>query len=284
MIIKNLENVDFSIIHKAFVEAFIDYGLPPMSEDELKQMVSRRGFDPKISYGAFDKNELVSFTLNGLGKWKGELTAYDTGTGTIKEYRAKGLAKRIFTESVPDLKALGIKQYLLEVLQHNNKAVGLYTKSGFKTVREFDYYVVNKIDYKTRMRHIDPSITIEPIDLPINPIANNFWDFEPAWQNSMDSVERSQHNFKALGAFYKNELVAYGIVELNTGDMTQIATHKKYRRQGIGTQLLQSMIEAIPGESFKFINTDKTCASIKKFLENLNIKPLGSQFEMLKEL
>ncbi len=94
-------------------------------------MLSRRGFVPSLSFGIFEGDKLISFTLNGIGQFNGEKTAYDTGTGTIKEYRGRGLASKIFTDSLPFLKQAGVSQYLLEVLQHNTNAVGVISKTRF---------------------------------------------------------------------------------------------------------------------------------------------------------
>ena len=82
-------------------------------------MIERRGFNLDLSFGAFNKDQLVGFTLNGIGDWNGKLTAYDTGTGIIKEFRKKGVATKLFNESLPTLRENNISQYLLEVIRTN---------------------------------------------------------------------------------------------------------------------------------------------------------------------
>ena len=67
-------------------------------------MLKRRGYNPQLSFAAFDNDEIVAFTLNGTGTFNGVLTAYDTGTGTIKQYRGQSIAGKIFTHSLPFLK------------------------------------------------------------------------------------------------------------------------------------------------------------------------------------
>jgi ribosomal protein S18 acetylase RimI-like enzyme len=282
--IKTLKGIDFSIIYDAFAKAFADYEVLPLSSDQILQMVTRRGFDPELSFGAFNNDALVSFTLNGIGNWNGKRTAYDTGTGTIKEYRGKGLAKRIFQESVPILKENGIEQYLLEVLQHNDKAVNLYRNQGFEVTREFDYFTSDKSDLVFSNENLNNDFEIREINIPDYNIASSFWDFEPSWQNSFDSIYRTAQNFKAIGAFKDTKLVGYGITELNSGDITQLAVKNDYRRNGIGSVLIQHLIDLIPGESIKIINTVKDYISILKFLMNIRIQSNGSQFEMIKQL
>jgi len=106
------------MLFEAFQEAFKGYEMQ-LTQAELLKMLHRRGFTPKLSFGAFSGEKLVSFTFNGTGSFNNILTAYDTGTGTIEEYRGKGLASRIFEYSIPHLKSAGISQYLLEAIQSN---------------------------------------------------------------------------------------------------------------------------------------------------------------------
>ena len=283
-VIKTLENIDFKIIYQAFNEAFSDYDAPEMNYEQLLQMVTRRGYDPKVSFGAFVNDKLVSFTLNGLGIWNGKKTAYDTGTGTIKEYRGTGLAKRIFQFSMPILRNNGIELYILEVMQHNAKAVNLYTNQGFEVSREFDYYVAEKSE-------LIPNDKKQKLDVELRELSFNdfseaaaFLDDQPSWQNSFDSIHRGMKHFKAIGAYMNGKLIGYGITELNSGDITQLAVHPKERRKGIATELLLALFKIIPGSSVKVINTIKTDESTRKFLNSLGWEACGSQYEMIKSL
>ncbi len=137
--IRSLENVSSESIFSAFKEAFKDYEIQ-LNKSELKTMLIRRGFVPELSFGAFDGDRLIAFTYNGIGVFSGKKMAYDTGIGTIEEYRGQGLATKIFNYSVPYLKQAGINHYLLEIIQHNFKAVSVYTKVGFEVNREFNYF------------------------------------------------------------------------------------------------------------------------------------------------
>ena len=100
MEIKSLNNICLDELFEAFEQAFADYEVQ-LSKVELSTMLKRRGFDPKVSFGAFDENKLVSFTCNGIGNYYGKPTAYDTGTGTLKDWQGKGLATRVFEYSIP---------------------------------------------------------------------------------------------------------------------------------------------------------------------------------------
>lgn len=283
MNIKSLQSTGFETIANAFNEAFCKYEIQ-ISKQELSLMLKRRGFVPELSFGAFDGERLVSFTLNGIGSYNGVLTAYDTGTGTLEEYRGKGLASEVFNYSLPSLKKAGVGQYLLEVLQHNTTAVSVYKNQGFMTTREFGYYRIKQSEICLRDYTHSPGFGFQKISLDQVRCCATFQDFLPSWQNSFESIARSQEGFKFLGASDNDKLIGYCILEPKSGDITQIAVDKKYRRQGVGTSLLSHALRLNENESIKIVNTDVTCASISGFLESNSIYMSGKQYEMIKNL
>lgn len=283
MEIRSLKNTDTKAILTAFTKAFADYDIQ-INEDELKAMWKRRGFNPDLSFAAFVGDEIVSFTLNGVGNFNGERMAYDTGTGTIKEYRGQGLATKIFEYSIPFLKEANINKYLLEVLQHNTTAVSIYSKIGFETTREFNYFSWKNEELRNDTENINGKYIIEPIDISEYDSLSDYWDFYPSWQNSFESIHRAKEDFICLGAFENNEIVGYCIFDPNTGDITQIAVDKAHRRKGIASLLLDKAIKHNKISTTKLINTDITCDSIVGFLKSKNIEITGMQFEMVKGL
>ena len=283
MEIKSLNNICFDELFEAFEQAFADYEVQ-LNKAELFAMLKRRGFEPKASFGAFDGNKTVSFTCNGIGNFYGTPTAYDTGTGTLKEYQGKGLATQVFNYSIPYLKALGIKEYLLEVLQHNTGALSVYQKLGFEVTREFYYFKLKNNQINPSTRTLDFPYTLKPIKIDEHNSIPRFWDFKPSWQNSMEAIERNIEDFICLGVFAEGNLIGYGVFEPTSGDVTQIAVDKQYRRRGVGSLLFQKMLESNKHSSLKIINTDIECHSITAFLQSKNIEPAGKQFEMIKRL
>jgi len=286
-IIKSLNNTDFDSLYIAFKEAFKDYEMQ-LTKDELYVMLHRRGFVPELSFGAFEKEKLIAFTLNGIGRYKNVKTAYDTGTGTIKEYRGKGFATKIFQYSLPYLKKANIENYLLEVLQHNTKAISIYKKLGFKIEREFNFFVQKTENIKVNDKQLDSIYSTRLLDLSEykteNRTINCFFDFIPSWQNSFDAINRKLEDFKILGAFKEKELVGHCILEPKSGDITQIAVHKLHRRKGIASLLFKEILNYNQHHSIKIINTQSDCQSIIEFLASKDISITGKQFEMIKEI
>jgi len=283
MEIKSLGKTDFKTIFTAFSKAFADYDIQ-LNAHELKTMWKRRGFNPDLSFAAFERGNIVAFTLNGIGNFNGIKMAYDTGTGTLKNYRGQGLATKIFEYSIPFLKESNINHYLLEVLQHNTKAVSVYRKMGFKVTREFNYFVWENEEIKDEIKNSDTRYIIELFDINQYDSIPDFWDVYPSWQNSFESIQRTREDFINLGVFANKKLVGYCIFEPNSGDITQIGVDKAHRRNGIASLLLQEVSKLNKNTKTKLINTDITCSSIVDFLKTKNIEIAGKQFEMIKDI
>ncbi|MFC2151091.1 GNAT family N-acetyltransferase [Bacteroidota bacterium] len=281
--LRSLQNIDFDLLYESFKEAFVDYEMQ-LNKDELQRMLTRRGFVPELSFGAFDEDKMVAFTFNGIGEFNGIKTAYDTGTGTIKKYRGEGLATKIFEYSLPFLKEAGVKQYLLEVLQHNTKAVSLYKKLGFNVTREFNYFSQKIENIHLQEKNTNQHYQIKSIELTQINSLGEFHDFNPSWQNSFESIFRNSVDFKAIGAFKENQLVGYCVIEPKSGDITLLAVDKRNRRNGIGSLLFKEALKLNQYESIKFINTEIGCDSLARFLNSILIPLVGKQFEMIKQL
>ncbi len=283
MEIRSLENTDLDTIVSVFGKAFADYDVQ-INAEEVKAMWKRRGFRPDLSFAAFEGDDIVAFTLNGVGNFNGSKMAYDTGTGTLKEYRGQGLATKIFDYSIPYLKAANIRHYLLEVLQHNEKAVSVYRKIGFEVTREFNYFVWKNEELQHEIENRDTLYSVQPMNISHDDQVAAFWDFYPSWQNSFASIERAKEGFVCLGALAAEKLIGYCAFEPSSGDITQIAVDKAHRRKGVGSLLLGEACQLNKSSKTKLLNADTTCSSIVEFLKTKNIGITGKQFEMIKEL
>ena len=281
-VIRTLEGVGAGALYDAFREAFAEYELQ-LSSDELTDMLTRRGFCPELSFGAFVDGRLVSFIFNGTGYYHQRFTAYDTGTATLKEFRGRGLVTKLFNHGLPFLAAAGVTCYLLEVLQHNHKAVSVYQSLGLSVSREFGYFSQSTsalvLPEAARDRFV-----VRRIDLTSWHLMEKFHDYRPSWQNDFEAVKRRFNDFVIFGLFDSDTLIGYCIFEPGSGDITQLAVHNDYRRRGGGSQLLKEAIAINRHHSIKLINAETTCESVERFLATFGIPLRGKQFEMVKLL
>lgn len=282
--IRSLEKNPLSIVHDCFLDAFSNYEVPfQLSLAQLDYMFSRRGVDWQLSFGAFEEDRLVGFVMNGVGEWNGLATAYDTGTGVRASHQGKGVGKEMFAVALPALKANGICQYLLEVIQSNSSAVALYKKMNFETSREFVCYAATQSDLSfpdNRVQHFEIR-EIPPMDISR---AGSFWDYSPSWQNSPDSVKRKLDGFSYVGAFTKNELIGYGIIDPKSGDIPQIAVAREHRRQGVGTSILEKLLQLCQSDTLKYVNVDRQDQGTRQLLLARGCRETVRQFEMILPL
>lgn len=251
----------------------------------MKSMLKRRGFNPALSFGAFYDDNIVAFTFNGIGKYyNGKLTAYDTGTGTRKEFRGQGLAKRIFTHSMPFLKNAGIENYLLEVLQHNKRALKIYESLGFEILREFNFFTQKKQLVVNHLSDKPAKCSIVALKSEDILSAQSFHDFTPSWQNDIESIKRAGDDLVTLGAMVDSVLSGYCVFSPKSGDITQIAVDPTFRRKGVASSLLKQMIEMTESEIVKVINVESPTPSLDAFLASKGVCLAGKQFEMVLTL
>ncbi|MHC4499415.1 MAG: GNAT family N-acetyltransferase [Planctomycetota bacterium] len=283
--IKQLSTINIETVHEAHVKAFAHYVEPfALSFQQFKYMLERRGCNLDLSFGAFNNNELVGFVLNGIGTWNGRLTAYDTGTGIIKTFRKKGIAARMLSESLPVLRDNNMSQYLLEVIRTNTPAYDLYKKAGFEVTREFDYYISTKDKVVIRGSKLSDEFPLREIDDPDWDLFRTFWDFVPSWQNSIDSISRKFDRFTILGMFDNDNIVGYGVIEKETGDIPQLGIDKEHRRQGLGTTLLHRLLQYSESDEIKILNVCAGNVPFKKFAGSIKLTPGLGQYEMLLKL
>ncbi|MDD2965139.1 MAG: GNAT family N-acetyltransferase [Bacteroidales bacterium] len=280
--ITNLEGVSFEVIHGAFRDAFSDYAEPfDMSVDDLQYMIQRRGYNPVLSFGARAGSRLVGFILNGTGMWQGQFTAYDTGTGMVQEYRKRGLASRLFSESLPHLKRAGISRYLLEVIRTNTGAFDLYRKAGFEVSRWFEYYRMNCADVP---EPVETDFLVKPITLSEALEFRSIDAFMPSWQNSPDALLRKKDYLKCLAAVNRGVTTGVVVVEPHTGDIPLLLVDNGNRKMGVGTQLFRSVVKLITTPGVKIINVPSVETPFNQWALKVGLKPGFGQFEMVKQL
>lgn len=286
---RSLTEEDFSRLHQTLLEAFSDYIVPMQPEiGALKRLYQMEGVALDHSFGAFDGDKMVGFTVNGIGDWRGKLTAYDAGTGVIPAYRRKGISRRMFEYILPFLRERQIRQYLLEVIVENKPALELYKSLDFQIEREFAIFGRGK-DFIFEDSHQPNRQNIEIIEIE-NPDWNrlqSFWTHQPSWQNSIDSMKRGAAeptiNKKILGVFLDNRMIGYGIVFPKSGNVPQFVIAEEYRRKGFGSALLDALQREAKA-ALKVNNVDEKARDAMAFLGANGFSLLTRQYEMLLKL
>ncbi len=155
---------------------------------------------------------------------------------------------------------------------------------GFKISREFAYFIQRNDEIEFYTQDMNNDFRFYEIGLEETKKLSLSMDFYPSWQNSIEAISRKTDDFKIIGAFDKEILIAYCVFEPMSGDLSQIVVDRNYRRQGIATNLMKYLLKFNLHHSIKVINTDINCNSINEFLKSNHILLNGKQYEMIKEL
>lgn len=272
--IKFLADWDLTDLHETFLRAFSDYLVPMnLNRRQFQQLLERRGARNDISVGVFQNGAPVGFTINAFETYQGQPTAYDVVTGIVPEARHRGLARKIFEFSLHSLRSVGATRYLLEVFENNEPAFRLYEKIGFSTTRKLEVFT------RSNSSVVEPrGFKLKAIE-PDWKLFRTFWDWEPSWQNSNASLQRSSARKSIAGVFHDSKLIGYGVIFLETADIAQFAIHPDHRRKGAGMALINHL-QSLVGTTVRVVNVEGSAAGTIGFLKQMGFGLLGRQNEM----
>jgi ribosomal protein S18 acetylase RimI-like enzyme len=274
----------FDLLHEKFLEAFADYFIPfSLSKDLFRSHIVINAVDLASSMGCFVRGEMVGFSLNGLGEWKGRYTVYDAGTGGVPGFRRRGVSRRMFEAMIPHFKDRGCEQFLLEVITQNEPAIRLYEKLGFRKTRKL---LLLECSDRTRLPAASANgPSIREIDVPDLASLQKLWDGSTSWQNSVEAIARSPQTKTILGAFDGEECVGYIAYSRTFGRIAQLAVAPERRHQGIASRLVAEMNAGTPDDKhLQVINLDSNIAEAVRFFTGLGFLEKLAQFEMVRDL
>lgn len=205
---------------------------------------------------------MVAFTLNGLDGNRG----YDSGTGVVPTHRRRGLGRELMERSCELLRAAGAREYVLEVIDTNTRAVELYRATGFVETRGFQCW-----RYESSSLQVFESSSVEKP-------TPSWRDVEPSWQNSDVSIARARDPHTLLG-----DANGYAVVFPSNGDLAQLAVRRDARRRGLGTRLLRAAAE-LAGKPLRIMNVDERDAGIASFLARSGATKIVRQLELIRPL
>jgi len=271
-------------LFQSFTEAFSDYIVPfALTETQFRNHIKLTAVDLNRTVGCFENGQMIGFSLNGFGDWNGLPTVYDAGTGVLPAYRRQGISRAMFEFMLPEFERHGFKQVVLEVITSNSGAIRLYEGLGFRISRDL---LLLQCDARPAFEvEVDPELSIKAIDQPDWRAFKEFWNGEPSWQNSPESIDRSLAMKTTLGAYVNGSCVGYMIFSSRFGRISQLAVAKEARRSGVATALIQAMHEKIePGFSAQVINIDASLIDATALFKKCGYFERLRQYEMVLEI
>jgi ribosomal protein S18 acetylase RimI-like enzyme len=274
-------------LYRTFVDAFADYALDMsyMNEANFLKRAIKNGVDFASSVGVYDGHKLVGYTLVGLDNWKGESAGFDIGTGILKPYRGKGVAKAMFEFAVPRLKDLEAKKFVLEVLQGNLAAVKAYQKSGFQVVRELDCFELN-VREAMLLKKPGTAVEVRPVDSGVLRHFESSLDWHPSWENGFSAVRRIAGDVLLLEARHNGQLAGLLVYYPALNWIMNLVVKRPHRRQGVATALMERVLKKTyrGKSSVKVLNIDHSDTGMISFLNQIGFVMYVNQFEMERRL
>lgn len=271
MQIRTLETTATDDLAGTFNRAFSDYLFPfRLTEQEMAAKIETENIVLENSVGAFADGQLVGLILIGIDDTNEETFAYNAGTGVIPECRGQHLTEKMYGFLFAHLAKKQIFSHRLEVVALNQRAIPVYRKIGFETLRTFACF-------KGKVSESSYTHEIRTIDLPER--ANRFWNHEPAYQNTSECIKRSLSDHAILGAFVDRKIVGYIVFAAN-GRIKQFGVDCDFRRKGIGHALFAEVQKRIPDQVLSLINIDESDDETVKFLQQIGLDLTVKQYEM----
>lgn len=137
MKIRTLASAPFEEVIGCFFTAFTGYFVKlPEDKAYWRNRFFTARVDWDLSFGMFNGEELVAFIIHGVDLSGGNLTAYNTGTGVLLDFRGNGFVDILYAHALPLLRQQGIEKCHLEVICENEKAKKVYERIGFSIKRK----------------------------------------------------------------------------------------------------------------------------------------------------
>jgi ribosomal protein S18 acetylase RimI-like enzyme len=272
---RTLEDQSVAQLAEVFNHAFSDYVIKfHLTEEVLTQKIQAENMSLKHSVGAFNRNKLVGFILQGLDTVSGNKTAYNAGTGVIPDYRGQKIPQQMYQFILPLLRSEGYLRHQLEVIKGNEKAIKSYQNTGFSISRIFDCY---KGTITTKPLN---QIEVRNLIQPDWALLETFTDVLPSWQNSSATIQRASNPHIIAGAYADSQLIGFGIMDPATGRIKQFGVKKDFRRKGAGTALFHFLHSKSEMGSVNFINYDQEDQQAPIFFEKIGLEKTIEQYEM----
>lgn len=273
MNLQNLKDVSREEAIAAFLAAFSNYFVPlPQDISYWKTRFLTARVDWRLSFGMFDGNRLVGFIFNGIGKHSGKLTAYNTGTGVLENWRGRKIVDQLYAAALPELQKEGIEKCLLEVICENKRAIKVYERIGFKIVRELKSFS-GKLDISSK-EQLEKSSLDELVNLNLSKPEHYSWD------NSMASIRAAAVEPRVfLLRNPSEEIDGYFVID-DAGNLLQLeSASKNYERLLNAVSQIHSEIKIknVPAERIgliKELQKRKFANPVNQYEMELLIEPV----------
>jgi len=270
MVIKTLDHTSFDNIITCFFKAFENYFVPiPNNKELFKSRWENAGVNFRYSYGMFHEDQLVAFIIHAIDHRNGHLTAFNSGTGVLPEYRGQRIVQKIYAQAIPQLKEIGVTKCALEVITQNIKAIKAYERTGFRIHKTFHCYNGS----------IAPITTHSNLNIERTEVSKIDWTSLPhqhmySWDHQKETLEKS--DFTLFKVYFQDKWESYFIMDTARGYVAQLDIVAP--SNNVWNRLFQGIHEI--SDHIKINNVDSEFKEKIEALEKINLPRVVDQYEM----
>ncbi|MGI8383841.1 N-acetyltransferase family protein [Robertmurraya sp. P23] len=133
--IKRLKDCEISEAVEAWNIGFEGYYFDlTMTTEKFTARMASEGLSDKLSVVAFWNDKPVGLIVNGIREFQGELIGWNGGTAVDKDYRSKGIGRRMLEATLDILEENDVNVSTLEAISENKGAIALYQSLGYDII------------------------------------------------------------------------------------------------------------------------------------------------------
>lgn len=274
---RSLEGISQERIRQTFNASFSEYSIPMhLDEATFERKLLIENFNPALSVGAFDEDELVGIILHCTDEIHMPQIVYNGGTGVIADYRGQQITRHMYAYILPIIQAAGYNKLLLEVLQDNAPAFHSYKNIGFHTTRNIISF---KLEAALEMPVHSSLFHFEKVRELNMDIWKQFMTTTPTWQNGIGTVLRAAAFVDIWTLKQGEQILAYAFFNKKLNRIHQLAVHTQYRRIGLGSLMMAHLSRQYP-LPITIINLEDNPIENITFFESLDMHRLVDLYEM----
>lgn len=219
MEIKSLAHSSFEAIVDSFLSAFEGYFVKmPEDKEYYRKRWAAAKVDFDLSFGMYDQEQLVGFIIHAIDTRNGYMTAYNTGTGVIPNYRGQQITSKIYKSAIPLLKKQGVTRGLLEVITENHRAIKVYEDIGFKKIKHYRCFkgeVTAQKESAPLVQKCNVHILEEQLSWP---------ESKYSWDNQIQSIQNSSFDYYQIHEAGTAE--SYFVIDSENGNFPQFDVYQ----------------------------------------------------------
>ncbi|MCD7976780.1 MAG: GNAT family N-acetyltransferase [Tannerellaceae bacterium] len=274
--IKTLEGIETSGILDCFNEAFSDYHIPMrLTLSQLENKIMSENVRLEYSVGVFDGEKMVGVILHGYEQVKDKKHLYNAGTGVVPDYRGQHLTEQMYAFAIPRFKESGICSVTLEVLTPNERAIKVYSRTGFRIQRTVNCYKGNIQGNKP----FPAGYAIRKLENWDGEELSRYWNAEPTWQNSVQTIRRNREHVDVWGVWQQDLLAGYLVYIPDRKRGQLFAVHPSHRGKGLASALFDRIASEYDPE-ITLVNLDAGDTVTNTFLQAIGFENYIQQYEM----